>query len=159
ANMAAIEKRETEGRDTAGKGSLYRMLWRWHFYAGLICIPFVIWLSLTGSIYLFRPQIDAWVDRDMAVLQRTGTPATQQAIVNARTPAVPAATFAGIVLAGEPGRAARVLVSDNGARTRVYGHPVTLAILKTMDEGGTWERWIFKLHGELMLGTAGSIMV
>ncbi len=157
--MAAIEKRETEGRDTAGKGSLYRMLWRWHFYAGLICIPFVIWLSLTGSIYLFRPQIDAWVDRDMAVLQRTGTPATQQAIVNAATSAVPGSTFAGIMLAEQPDQAARVLVSDNGARTRVYVHPDTLAILKTMDEGGTWERWIFKLHGELMLGTAGSIMV
>ena len=68
---SAVEARETEGR-----GSLYRMLWRWHFYAGLICIPFVIWLAVTGSIYLFRPQIDAWVDRDVAVLERTGEPAT-----------------------------------------------------------------------------------
>jgi uncharacterized iron-regulated membrane protein len=58
---------QVEQRETEGKGSLYRMLWRWHFYAGLICIPFVIWLAVTGSIYLFRPQIDAWVDRDVAV--------------------------------------------------------------------------------------------
>ncbi len=152
--MIAVEKRETEGR-----GSLYRMLWRWHFYAGLICIPFVIWLALTGTIYLFRPQIDAWVDRDMAVLQRTNTPATQQAIVNAATAAVPGSIFAGIMLAEQPDQAARVLVSDKGARTRVYVHPDTLAILKTVDEGGTWDRWIFKLHGELMMGTAGSIMV
>lgn len=32
----------------------YRTVWRWHFYAGLFCIPFVIWLSITGSIYLFK---------------------------------------------------------------------------------------------------------
>ena len=41
----------------------YRALWRWHFHAGLFCIPFVIVLALTGSIYLFKPQIDAFADR------------------------------------------------------------------------------------------------
>lgn len=150
----AVEQRETEGR-----GSLYRMLWRWHFYAGLICIPFVIWLSVTGSIYLFRPQIDAWVDRDVAVLQRTGEAASQQELVAAATAAVPGSTFAGLMLPEQADQAARVLVSDKGVRTRVYLHPDTMEVLKTQDEGSTWDRWIFKLHGELMLGTPGSIMV
>lgn len=150
----AVEQRETEGR-----GSLYRMLWRWHFYAGLICIPFVIWLSITGSIYLFRPQIDAWVDRDVAVLERTGNAATQQELVAAATAAVPGSTFAGLMLPEQADQAARVLVSDKGVRTRVYLHPDTMEVLKTQDEGSTWDRWIFKLHGELMLGTPGSIMV
>lgn len=44
------------------RASLYRLIWRWHFYAGLFCIPFVLALSLSGSIYLFRPQIDALLD-------------------------------------------------------------------------------------------------
>jgi uncharacterized iron-regulated membrane protein len=40
----------------------YRTVWRWHFYAGLFCIPFVIWLATTGSIYLFKPQIErGWI--------------------------------------------------------------------------------------------------
>ena len=150
----AVEQRETEGR-----GSLYRMLWRWHFYAGLICIPFVIWLSITGSIYLFRPQIDAWIDRDVAVLQRTGEAATQQELVTAATAAVPGSTFAGLMLPEQADQAARVLVSDKGVRTRVYLHPDTMEVLKTVEEGSTWDRWIFKLHGELMLGTPGSVMV
>ena len=75
--------RAVEARETDGKGALYRTLWRWHFYAGLICIPFVIWLAVTGSVYLFRPQIEAWFDRDVAVLERTGSPATQQQVVDA----------------------------------------------------------------------------
>ena len=33
----------------------YRALWRWHFHAGMFCIPFVLVLALTGSIYLFKP--------------------------------------------------------------------------------------------------------
>ncbi len=150
----AVEQRETEGR-----GSLYRMLWRWHFYAGLICIPFVIWLSITGSIYLFRPQIDAWIDRDVAALQRTGDAATQQELVAAATAAVPGSTFAGLMLPEQADQAARVLVSDKGVSTRVYLHPDTMEVLKTVEEGSTWDRWIFKLHGELMLGAPGSIMV
>src|SRR3546814_8147218 len=35
----------------------YNAVWRWHFYAGLFCIPFVIWLALTGTIYTWGPQI------------------------------------------------------------------------------------------------------
>lgn len=35
-----------------------RTLWRWHFFAGLFCLPFVAFLSLTGTVYLFKPQID-----------------------------------------------------------------------------------------------------
>ena len=40
------------------------MIWRWHFYAGLFCIPFILILSITGPIYLFKPQIEAWIDKE-----------------------------------------------------------------------------------------------
>ena len=54
----------------------YRALWRWHFHAGMFCIPFVLVLALTGSIYLFKPQIDAFADRSVDALQVTGARAT-----------------------------------------------------------------------------------
>ena len=41
----------------------YNAVWRWHFYAGMFCVPFVLWLAVTGSIYAWRPQIEAWLDR------------------------------------------------------------------------------------------------
>ncbi|WP_255424199.1 PepSY domain-containing protein, partial [Asaia sp. W19] len=37
------------------------MLWRWHFFAGLFCLPFVIMLCVTGLLYLFKPQIETWL--------------------------------------------------------------------------------------------------
>ena len=49
----------------------YRALWRWHFHAGLLCIPFVLILAITGAIYLFKPQIDALADRDVDSLALT----------------------------------------------------------------------------------------
>jgi uncharacterized iron-regulated membrane protein len=61
----------------------YRALWRWHFHAGLFCIPFVLVLALTGSIYLFKPQIDAFADRRMDSLQATGKRASADAQIAA----------------------------------------------------------------------------
>src|SRR5262245_42260444 len=133
-----------EAREIEERGALYRMLWRWHFYAGLVCVPFVIWLAFTGSIYLFRPQIEAWIDRDLVALERTGQPASQQAIIAAATAAIPGSTLTGIVLPEHPDQAARVLVSDHGARTRVYVHPDTLQVLKTVDEQNRFERVVFR---------------
>jgi len=30
--------------------SLYRALWRWHFFAGLLAIPFMLNLAITGGL-------------------------------------------------------------------------------------------------------------
>src|SRR5580698_1737762 len=53
------------------KGLDHRTVWRWHFYAGLFCIPFVLWLSVTGTIFLFHPQIQHWLDRPYDTLLLT----------------------------------------------------------------------------------------
>lgn len=36
--------------NTNNQKALYRTIWRWHFYAGIFCIPFVIVLAITGAI-------------------------------------------------------------------------------------------------------------
>ncbi|MEP7210687.1 MAG: PepSY domain-containing protein [Alphaproteobacteria bacterium] len=151
--------RTIEARETANRGQLYRILWRWHFYAGLVCIPFVIWLACTGTVYLFRPQIEAWIDRDLVQLVRTGQPATADAVVKAAIAAVPDSKLAAIVLPEHPDQAARVLVSAHGSRTRVYVHPDSFAILKTASEDNSFDRIVAKLHGELLIGKTGSVIV
>ena len=35
--------------DAVAHSRLYRAVWRWHFYAGLIVIPFLMMLALTGA--------------------------------------------------------------------------------------------------------------
>ena len=39
--------------------NLYGRLWRWHFFAALIVIPFVLWQSVTGTLYLWS---EWWMD-------------------------------------------------------------------------------------------------
>lgn len=41
----------------------YRAVWRWHFYAGLLVLPFLMLMALTGGLYLFKAEIDDAVYR------------------------------------------------------------------------------------------------
>jgi uncharacterized iron-regulated membrane protein len=36
---------------------LYARLWRWHFFAAFIVIPFVLWQSATGTLYLWSERL------------------------------------------------------------------------------------------------------
>ena len=49
--------------------SLYRRIWRWHFFAGVVCVPFIFSLALTGAMYLFHRQIDDVVYADEMLRQ------------------------------------------------------------------------------------------
>lgn len=138
----------------------YRAVWRWHFYAGLFTLPFVIVLSISGAIYLFKPQIEAWSERDYDNLQVNGTPAVVSDQVKAALAAVPDSTPNGYELPLTPNSAARVIVrTKEGEAVRVYLHPETLAILHTFPEKERFMRWLFRLHGELLMGDRGSNIV
>ncbi|MFO0910507.1 MAG: PepSY domain-containing protein [Isosphaeraceae bacterium] len=137
----------------------YRAVWRWHFYAGLFCIPFVIVLSISGSIYLFKPQIEAWVDRAEAGLAIERAAAAPSAQVKAALASVPGGSLVSYEIPEHPGDAARVVVASGDVAKRVYVHPETLSILKTVDEEGRLMRQLFKLHGELWMGNRGSALV
>ena len=67
----------------------YRAVWRWHFYASLFCIPFVVILSISGAIYLFKDEVESWQDRPYDNLVVQGKPATAAAQIRAALAAVP----------------------------------------------------------------------
>ena len=153
-----IERISANG-DASGGRRAYRMIWRWHFYAGLFCIPFVICLATTGSIYLFRPQIEALLDRPYTNLPTTGPLATPAARVGAALAAVPGSTMHAYQLSGSGGDATQVLVGKGGDEFRVYVRPDTLQILKVANEEDRPMRVLFHLHGELLMGDRGSMVV
>ena len=47
----------------------YRTLWRWHFYAGLFVMPFLVILAITGTIYCFQPQIEPLLYRHRLIVE------------------------------------------------------------------------------------------
>jgi uncharacterized iron-regulated membrane protein len=137
----------------------YRAVWRWHFYAGLFCIPLVIILSITGSIYLFKTEIEDWIDRDCDHLTFRGASAGTAEQIRAALKNCPGGQFVSYEVPASPQAASRVIVRQNGQSLRVYVHPQSLRILKIFPEEQRFMRQIFKLHGELWLGDRGSNLV
>jgi uncharacterized iron-regulated membrane protein len=138
---------------------LYRAVWRWHFYAGVFCIPLVIWLACTGSIYVFKPQIERWLDRPYDHLALSAPRATPARIALAAVQAVPGSTLHYYELPTSAESAVRVIVGVGKDEYRVYMNPVTLKPLKIINEEDRPMRIIFRLHGELMAGDWGSHLV
>lgn len=137
----------------------FRTVWRWHFYAGLFCIPFIWWLALTGSIYLFKPQIESWLDRPYVHLTTAKARIAPIEEVRAALAAVPGSVLHAYQLPREPGDAAQILVGRDTDETRVWVDPHTARVLKTAPEDRRLMNLIFHLHGELLLGDRGSMMV
>jgi uncharacterized iron-regulated membrane protein len=135
-----------------------RTLWRWHFYAGLFCIPFVLWLSVTGTVFLFHPQIQHMLDRpynELSIVRRA--PASAQ--IQAALAAVPGSTLDSYQLPHSSTSASQVLVDKGALQFRAYVHPESLAVLKIENEDHRIDVFTSRLHGELLIGKYGSWIV
>ncbi len=137
----------------------YNTIWRWHFYAGLFCLPFILVLSISGAIYLFKPQVESVLDRPYDLLVMTGKRATAEAQVSAALAAVPGAVLNAYLLPETLHSAVRVLVGQRKDLTRVYVHPETLQILKLEHDDDKLMRVVHRIHGELLIGDIGSNLV
>jgi uncharacterized iron-regulated membrane protein len=140
------------------RGLDYRMVWRWHFYAGLFCIPFVLWLACTGTIYLFKPQVEAFMDRPYDNLNIT-QPASVSEQVKAAVLAVPGSALDQYQMPRNANASAQVLVDKGTQQFRVYVHPQTLQVLKIDNEDRRLEIVVFHLHGEMLMGKYGSWII
>ena len=144
----------------ANMGAAYRLVWRWHFYAGLFCLPFIVVLSLSGAVYLFKPQIDAFFDRGFDHLALTSAPRSLDDQVEAALAANPGARLKALQLRDDPTDAARVhLTTPEGRELRVLVRPDTLAIIETQAQKGRLSQIMHDLHGELLVGEPGAIAV
>ncbi len=144
----------------------YATVWRWHFYAGLFCLPFVMVLAMTGTIYLFRPQIEAWQERSYDLLPASGSTTSYREQAEAATASILGGKLAEIEAVSEPAgadnhvSATRVLVeNDSGEIVRVYVDPRDASVLGSVVENDRFLHVVKRIHGELLLGKRGSYLV
>lgn len=127
--------------------SLYRAVWRWHFYAGLLVLPFMVLLAVTGGAYLFREEIDdLWHSALKQVAIRDSTPLAPSRLVDAATAARPG-TVLKIIMPATPSSSAEVVVkTPEGARRSVYVDPYDGQVLGELADRGTIMWLIRRLH-------------
>ncbi len=139
-------------------GALYRTIWRWHFYAGLFVLPFVLILSVTGAIYLFKPQIDRWEERAWLDLGTHGAVSADRQR-DAALAAHPGARFNHYRLPRADGDAALIqVVAPDGAKRDVFVSPRG-EVLAALDPDARLSATLGRLHGSLLLGQWGDWLV
>ncbi|MDF7774083.1 PepSY domain-containing protein [Sphingomonas sp. AOB5] len=143
---------------SASSTALYRTVWRWHFYAGLFVLPFIMILSVTGSIYLFKPQIDRWEERAFRGLPAGDAVSPDEQLAVAMS-AYPGARFDHYRLPEHAGDAAMIqfTLADGSAR-EVYVSPQG-RLLGTLDPDARISELVASVHGSLLLGEWGDRLV
>lgn len=133
--------------------SLYRSVWRWHFYAGIIFAPFLMILAITGSIYLFKPQIEQVLYQEYYEVNQQGEkiPASHQIeVIKNEYPDAVVTKYR----PGESGtRSSEVTISLNNETMTVFVDPYTGSIIGELINEDRVMNKIEKIHGELMVGT------
>ena len=122
-------------------------------------MPFVVVLSISGAVYLFKPQIERWINRDRENLAISGPMATVADQVEAAINAIPGSVPLAYELPRTESCASSVIVQETNNVVRVYVHPQTLQILHTRPEKETFIRTVHRLHGQLWMGDLGSHLV
>ncbi len=128
---------------------LYRAVWRWHFYAGLLVLPFLVWLATTGALYVFHRQIDAVAHRALLRVAVPAPPATARpasALVAAALAAQPGTAFRYTPAASPTASAEVGIATAQGARQAVFVDPYRARVLGALPDQGTLGWTLRRLH-------------
>lgn len=142
----------------AAEGNLYRAVWRWHFFAGLIVLPVLTWMALTGGTYLYHREIERIVYADWIELPAPtpGNPSAQAVVA-----AVERSTGGKVSQVAIPAAADESwrlsLDMPEGPRT-AFVRPSDGVVLGSVAGGGIAET-IKHLHSLTVAGPAGNIVV
>lgn len=146
-------------QDAVASTRLYRAVWRWHFYAGLYVVPFLLMLAITGFfMMLFTTYLPEHGDRLAVTPQAQALPVGSVAeaarasfgaeakVTDIRTPYDARTPMMVTVAVGEVNH---VLAVD----------PYTGTVLRSMPQDSTWNLFLEKIHGTLLLGQTGDWLI
>jgi uncharacterized iron-regulated membrane protein len=132
--------------------AVYRAVWRWHFYAGLLCLPFLVTLSATGALYLFKDEINATVFASRTVVAPVAKPLGPDRLIFEAMQAVPGGTPLSYTDPTGPTGSALVTLAEGPAKTLVYLDPADGTVLDTVDRDSEFFTVVKRLHSLAYFG-------
>lgn len=147
---------------------LYRAVWRWHFYAGLFVVPFLLILSLSGLLMLVSKPIEPLLHQELLNVKPQSQALPASVLLNKIREHYPhnsvllyipprnntaSAQFS--LQAGAAGDHG----GHNAPSTTVYINPYNAEILGSLDPTTTFYEWIKTLHSSLYMGDVGDSLI
>lgn len=145
---------DTSASPSASGAKLYRAVWRWHFYAGLYVIPFLLMLTITGLIILWVTAISPEFGERLPV-SKTGEPMRITAQADAALKAYPEGKVGQYIAPLGAENPAIFRVDREGGARMLALDPYSGSILKDTAKDGTWNEFATNIHGKLLWGGNG----
>lgn len=137
---------------------LNQWLWKWHFIAGLVALPFVFLLAITGGIYLFKETYDAPKQAHIKLVEDGGKLVSfqEQWQVAKNASKQPPNTM---VVPTQKSEATEFITGRFSHKTSTYIDPFKNKVTGSIKPKDSNMHTVRKLHGELLLGKFGTKIV
>ncbi len=144
----------------AGNAALtrYRAAWRWHFYAALVVLPFLLTLALSGLVMLYYSVVETPEGPRLQVSQG-GQHLPPDRLLALAGQAAPAARASQYAPPADATATARFQLTRGDQLLVAELDPYSGEVLRLVDSGNTPYAWAHRIHGTLLLGDTGDIIV
>jgi uncharacterized iron-regulated membrane protein len=140
------------------EGGFYRAVWRWHFYAGLAVLPVLLWMAVTGALYLYKPEVELLIYARWATVPPAAAPARLGPMIQA-VERQSGATVVQIMRPADPAASWRMTLSGaDGARSMAFVDPYRSTMLHRTGDGGVMQS-VRQLHSLVIAGPIGNALV
>jgi uncharacterized iron-regulated membrane protein len=171
-SITSAERTTTTARDGLGSGGtppadtrqsaigdrLHRVIWRWHFYAGMIVAPALIVVAATGALYIFKNELEALLHPGVTYVEPAADRVSYAQQLAAARASVPTPVNIGLMqVFANPKRATAIAMAGEKFQMS-YVDPYRGQYLGAIEQGGFFDI-VLKLHRQLFLGTTGRIVI
>jgi len=145
-------------RQSATGDRLYRVVWRWHFYAGMIVAPVLIVVVVTGALYIFKDELEGVLYPGVTYVEPAAERVSYEQQLAAARAAVPPTYRIGLMQVFMNPKRATALAMYGAKFQYGYVDPYRGRYLGSIEQGGFFDV-VLKLHRTLFLGVTGRILV
>tara|TARA_B100000678_G_scaffold80108_1_gene66454 strand:+ start:5938 stop:7308 length:1371 start_codon:yes stop_codon:yes gene_type:complete len=150
---------------SATRTSLQHRVWRWHFFAGLAVVPFVLILSMTGAIYLFKPQYDAAIEQQINAKAASAADSAEalnaEAVLDTALARHEGSSLVRLILPTSPtdrAMEAEIITGQGEAKT-LWIDKSSGSVLHEAPTDGRFMAFIKRIHSSLLGSNLGSLLV
>ena len=139
--------------------SLYAGVWRWHFIAGLLVLPFLVMMAITGGAYLFQPELDHLANSSLEDVPARSVGFAPPSVFIPRVEAGLNARVLQFSLPARPDRAIRLLARvPSGETVTAFADPYDGHLIGATPYGGIMQL-VRKVHSLQKFGFWASCLI
>jgi len=139
--------------------NLYRVVWRWHFIAGILLGPLICIVAVTGALYIFKYELEPLWHADVVLVTPQEELKSLDVVVSAAKQEVPSDwQIDQVEIPADPGRSIAIVMHGLAGQRRVFVDQYSGQVLGEISPTSFFPL-VLKLHRNLFVGTAGRVLV